>query len=154
MWKRNTCISPWLTPYPIYRVPYPTLPCTLPCCNLPSVSCALIYLLFHLLLHFTCRWHRFRTLCNSNKRLGVVLELSADLPSKEAIDRWSGEPVKALVLSTRIFLTNKKGYPVLSRAHQMFVKQFFKVWLSAGRQVDKKAVCHLCSSHVVGMLGC
>lgn len=72
-------------------------------------------------------WHKFRTLCNSNKRLGVVLELSSDLPSKEVIDRWSGEPVKALVLSTRIFLTNKTGYPVLSRAHQLFVKQFFKL---------------------------
>ena len=66
-------------------------------------------------------------MCDSHKKLGVALELSADLPSPEVLDGWCGEPVKALVVPTSIFLTNKKGFPVLSRAHQAFVKRCFKV---------------------------
>ena len=68
-------------------------------------------------------------MCDSHKKLGVALELSADLPSPEVLDGWCGEPVKALVVPTSIFLTNKKGFPVLSRAHQAFVKRCFKVML-------------------------
>ena len=68
-------------------------------------------------------------MCDSHKKLGVALELSADLPSPEVLDGWCGEPVKALVVSTSVFLTNKKGFPVLSRAHQAFVKRCFKVML-------------------------
>lgn len=73
------------------------------------------------------RWNRFRTLCDSNKKIGVVLEVTADLPPDDVIDRWFGEPIKAAVLSTNLFLTNKKGFPVLSRAHQNVVKRIFKV---------------------------
>ena len=69
-------------------------------------------------------------MCDSHKKLGVALELSADLPSAEVLDGWCGEPVKALVVPTSIFLTNKKGFPVLSRAHQAFVKRCFKVIIS------------------------
>ena len=32
--------------------------------------------------------------------------------------RWLGEPIKTLLFHTSVFLTNKKGYPVLSKAHQ------------------------------------
>ncbi|ESO87913.1 hypothetical protein LOTGIDRAFT_194048 [Lottia gigantea] len=72
-------------------------------------------------------WNTFRTLCDSNKRLGVALELTADLPSTVILNRWIGEPVKVLILSTSIFITNKKGYPVLSKQHQTFVRQMFKL---------------------------
>jgi protein arginine N-methyltransferase 5 len=72
-------------------------------------------------------WNTLRTLCDSNKKIGLVLELSADLPPAEVVDRWCGEPVKALVLPTNIFVSNKKGFPVLSRAHQIVVKKFFKL---------------------------
>lgn len=48
--------------------------------------------------------------------------MSADLPSQQEIERWIGEPVKCLLISTSIFLTNKKNFPVLSRAHQAFVR--------------------------------
>ena len=43
------------------------------------------------------------------------------------IDRWCGEPVKAVLINTSVFLSNKKGFPVLSRAHQNTVKKLFKV---------------------------
>lgn len=32
--------------------------------------------------------------------------------------------MRCLILPTTIFLTNKKGYPVLSKAHQIIVKKF------------------------------
>ena len=76
-----------------------------------------------------CRWNRFRTLCDSNKKIGAVLELTADLPPEQEIERWTGEPVKALVVPTGIFITNKKGFPVLSRAHQNVVRVFLKACL-------------------------
>lgn len=72
-------------------------------------------------------WHSFRTLCDSNKRVNVALEITADLPSEKCLNRWLSEPVKCVVISTSLFLTNKKGYPVLSKAHQSFIKQLFKL---------------------------
>ncbi|CAL1544868.1 unnamed protein product [Lymnaea stagnalis] len=72
-------------------------------------------------------WNLFRSLCDSNKRLGVALELTADLPSNEVMERWLSEPVKAVIVSTSLFLTNHKGYPVLARPHQAFIKQMFKL---------------------------
>ena len=76
------------------------------------------------------RWNRFRTLCDSNKKIGVVLELTADLPSEREILRWTSEPVKAFAVPTSIFITNKKGFPVLSRPHQNIVRTFLKVCLA------------------------
>lgn len=61
-------------------------------------------------------------MCSFEKKIGVVLEVSADLPSQDELDRWCGEPVKSLLLPTSIFLTNRRGYPVLSRQHQAFIK--------------------------------
>ncbi|XP_065829038.1 protein arginine N-methyltransferase 5-like [Oscarella lobularis] len=72
-------------------------------------------------------WNRFRTLCNNNKRVGIALELSADLPESDEIDQWYSEPVKALYVPTKIFLTNRKGFPVLSPAHQAVVRKFYKL---------------------------
>ena len=50
------------------------------------------------------------------------------MPSAEAIDRWLGEPLRAAILPTSIFLTNKKGFPVLSRPHQRLLGRLLKVW--------------------------
>ncbi|XP_032666886.1 protein arginine N-methyltransferase 5 isoform X2 [Odontomachus brunneus] len=69
-------------------------------------------------------WNAFRIICDYNRKLGVALIVSHDLPEPAEIDRWLGEPVKCLILPTTIFLTNKKGYPVLSKAHQALVKRF------------------------------
>lgn len=70
------------------------------------------------------RWNNFRCLCGHDKRIGLVLEMTSDLPSNEEIMRWLGEPVKCLIISTSVFLTNKKGFPVLSKAHQAVLKAF------------------------------
>ncbi|XP_069735292.1 protein arginine N-methyltransferase 5 isoform X2 [Phaenicophaeus curvirostris] len=72
-------------------------------------------------------WHNFRTLCDYNKRVGVALEVGPDLPSGAAVSRWLGEPVKAAILPTSLFLTNKKGFPVLSRPHQRLLGRLLKL---------------------------
>jgi protein arginine N-methyltransferase 5 len=70
-------------------------------------------------------WNNFRTACEFHANLGVALEITADLPSQSVLDRWIGEPIKAAIIPTSTFITNAKGYPVLSQAHQKFVKKLF-----------------------------
>uniref|UniRef100_A0A4W5KMC8 Protein arginine N-methyltransferase 5 n=1 Tax=Hucho hucho TaxID=62062 RepID=A0A4W5KMC8_9TELE len=72
-------------------------------------------------------WHSFRTLCDYNKRICLAIEVGADMPTNAVIDKWLGEPIKAAILPTRIFLTNKKGFPVLSKAHQQIIFRLFKL---------------------------
>lgn len=59
--------------------------------------------------------------------LCVALEIGADLPSNHVIDRWLGEPIKAAILPTSIFLTNKKGFPVLSKVQQRLIFRLLKL---------------------------
>lgn len=67
-------------------------------------------------------WNRLRTLMGSPPRLRIALELTSDLPSDDQLSQWQGEPVKALVIPTKVFLTNKKGFPVLPTKHQGIIK--------------------------------
>ncbi|XP_012285156.1 protein arginine N-methyltransferase 5 [Orussus abietinus] len=69
-------------------------------------------------------WNAFRMVCDFDRKLGVALLVSHDLPEQEEIDRWLGEPVRCLVLPTSLFISNRKGYPVLSKGHQALVKKF------------------------------
>uniref|UniRef100_G3MLH5 Protein arginine N-methyltransferase n=2 Tax=Amblyomma TaxID=6942 RepID=G3MLH5_AMBMU len=72
-------------------------------------------------------WNVFRNLAGPEKRLGLALRLTADIPDESTVRRWLGEPVRCIVLSTSVFVTNKKGFPVLSKAHQSVLHQFFKL---------------------------
>lgn len=72
-------------------------------------------------------WNVIRTMCGEHPNLGVALELSADLPPRAALDRWVAEPVRVILLSTKAYVTNRVGYPVLSRRHQDFIKVMFKM---------------------------
>lgn len=49
----------------------------------------------------------------ANNSLPIALEISTELPSEEELVRWCGEPVKAAILPTSLFLTNKKGQEIL-----------------------------------------
>ncbi|BDA41363.1 Protein arginine N-methyltransferase 5 [Coccomyxa sp. Obi] len=71
------------------------------------------------------RWNQVRCLSWHSAKVGVVLDVPAVLPPKEEIVRWYGEPVKALMLPTTVFLINKRGYPTLSKAHQELLLTFF-----------------------------
>jgi len=71
------------------------------------------------------QWNKFRTLCGHPKNLLVALEITEELPEDWVLDRWCSEPVVAIVLPTNIFLTNPKGFPVLSKRHQTIIKRLF-----------------------------
>ena len=67
-------------------------------------------------------WKDYSTIRSlSRKKVMLALEVSADLPSVEEQRRWAGEGIRFLILSTSVFQTNKKGFPVLSKALQTFV---------------------------------
>jgi len=72
-------------------------------------------------------WNRFRLMGNMTSKLSLCLEIGETSPGEQEILRWMGEPIKTILLHTSTFLTNKKGYPVLCRTHQMLVKRFFKL---------------------------
>lgn len=72
-------------------------------------------------------WNTIRTLCGEHPNLGVALELTAELPHRSILERWVAEPVRVVLLSTSSYVTNKVGYPVLSRRHQDFIKMMFKM---------------------------
>lgn len=74
-------------------------------------------------------WNNFRTLCRYDKRLGLILELSdvKHIPPPEEIDRWLGEPVRALLIPTSLFILNNHGKPVLARVHQEIIKKFMRI---------------------------
>lgn len=72
-------------------------------------------------------WNVIRSLCGEHPNLGVALELTSDLPPRAVLERWTAEPVRVVLLSTSSYVTNKVGYPVLSRKHQDFIKTMFKM---------------------------
>lgn len=70
-------------------------------------------------------WNMFRTLCEHHSQLSIALDISSSLPSPSSLRRWIGEPLKAAIIHTNAFLTNKKGYPCLSKRHQNFITALF-----------------------------
>nr|CAB3265173.1 protein arginine N-methyltransferase 5-like [Phallusia mammillata] len=102
-------------------------------------------------------WNKFRCLCGQHNRIGLALEITADLPDELVLKQWLGEPIRSVVLPTSVFLTNKKGFPVLSRAHQFLMMQLLRLNCQivvtggnehdSGLRVYQQYVNHLFSSH-------
>ncbi|EIE25124.1 protein arginine N-methyltransferase 5 [Coccomyxa subellipsoidea C-169] len=88
------------------------------------------------------RWNQVRCLTWHNAKLGVVLDVPAVLPPKEEIVRWYGEPVKALMLPTSVFLNNKRGYPTLTKAHQEMLLTFFAHGVQSAASEAAAAAVH------------
>ena len=63
----------------------------------------------------------------------VGLHHSRSCGVAQAAQAWAGEPVKAVMVSTSLFLTNKRGFPTLSRAHQALLASFFRLGVQVGR---------------------
>lgn len=89
-------------------------------------------------------WNKFRTLCNYHNRIGLALEITPDLP--EQLSRWPGEPVRTVVIPTSLFIVNKKGFPVLTKAHQQLMSSLFK--LECQVIIDGKRSCSQGNVHV------
>lgn len=67
-------------------------------------------------------WSQIRHLCGYHSRLHVLLDLSMPLPSSSGLSRWVSEPVSHMWLPASTFLANAKGFPVLSKATQSFLR--------------------------------
>ncbi|CAM6114727.1 unnamed protein product [Calypogeia fissa] len=70
-------------------------------------------------------WNTFRTLCEHHSQLSVALDITSMLPSKNSMQRWIGEPLRAAIIHTSAFLTNKRGFPCLSKQHQNLITTLF-----------------------------
>jgi hypothetical protein len=58
-------------------------------------------------------------MANSLSKLSLCMEVGDRLPPESELVRWLGEPIKTLLIPTSLFLTNKKGYPVLPKPYQV-----------------------------------
>ncbi|KAI8876437.1 PRMT5-domain-containing protein [Backusella circina FSU 941] len=69
------------------------------------------------------RWNEFRTLIDYNPMVCIALELTPQLPHDELwLKMWLAEPILLVIVPAEIFVTNKKGYPVLTKPIQHFLK--------------------------------
>ncbi|CAO3675991.1 unnamed protein product [Umbelopsis ramanniana] len=73
------------------------------------------------------QWNTLYNLTEQHPKLSVALELSAQLPVEEdQIERWYSVPIKAVIIPANVFISNQKGFPVLPKRHQSFVKALMK----------------------------
>ncbi|KAI0787942.1 PRMT5-domain-containing protein [Fomes fomentarius] len=73
-------------------------------------------------------WDTIRTICGYNPRLTLTLDLTPPLPlSSTVLNQWLAEPVRHLWLPASTFIANAKGYPVLPKGTQSFVRDIMKL---------------------------
>jgi protein arginine N-methyltransferase 5 len=71
-------------------------------------------------------WNTIRSMCGYNPRLSVTLDLATPLPSSAITQRWHAEPLRFVFLPASAYLSNAKGYPVLSKTCQSFFRGIWK----------------------------
>lgn len=59
--------------------------------------------------------------------LGVCLIIKKTLPDQKILNRWIGEPIFTVYVPRNVFVTNKQGFPVLDKSHQVFIQQLFRL---------------------------
>ncbi|CAO3683062.1 unnamed protein product [Umbelopsis vinacea] len=73
------------------------------------------------------QWNNLYNLAEQHPKLHVALELSPYLPEEEHhLERWFAEPIKAVIIPANVFISNQKGYPVLPKRHQIFIKSLIQ----------------------------
>ncbi|CAE6507758.1 unnamed protein product [Rhizoctonia solani] len=72
-------------------------------------------------------WNTIRMICGPTQRVSVALDLTPALPALPGVlARWSAEHVQHLILPATTFIPNAKGYPVLPKLMQGFLRDLFK----------------------------
>ncbi|KAI0049761.1 PRMT5-domain-containing protein [Auriscalpium vulgare] len=72
-------------------------------------------------------WDIVRSLCAYSPRLTLTLDLTPPLPSVPGVlNRWAAEPIRHVFLPASTFIANGKGYPVLPKGSQMFIRDIMK----------------------------
>ncbi|KAK7033061.1 protein arginine N-methyltransferase [Favolaschia claudopus] len=69
-------------------------------------------------------WDTIRSICDYNTRLSLTLDLTPPLPVKSGfLSKWKAEPIRHLFLPASTFIANSKGYPVLPKGTQSFIRE-------------------------------
>lgn len=71
-------------------------------------------------------WNTIRSICNYPPNLSIALQLPRYPLPDYVISRWFAEPVSMLIISSNVFISNPKGFPVLSKSLQSLLFKFFK----------------------------
>ncbi|TFY74564.1 hypothetical protein EWM64_g9448 [Hericium alpestre] len=72
-------------------------------------------------------WDIIRCICDYNPRLTLTLDLTPPLPSVPGVlSRWAAEPIRHVFLPASTFIANAKGYPVLPKGSQTFIREIMK----------------------------
>jgi len=53
-------------------------------------------------------WNQMRMLCNHRHNLYVALEITENIPDTHVVDKWTAEPVRAIILPVDIFFDKQK----------------------------------------------
>lgn len=80
-------------------------------------------------------------MCGHNGQLGVALELGPAVPPQSELQRWFGEPVRAIIVPTSTFQPNKRGFPALSKAHQAVLVSFFQLGVQVSTSWQSRWSC-------------
>ncbi|CAK5269133.1 unnamed protein product [Mycena citricolor] len=68
-------------------------------------------------------WDVIRSMCDYNTRLSLTLDLTPPLPVNSGfLSKWKAEAVRHLFLPASTFIANTKGYPVLPKGTQSFIR--------------------------------
>ncbi|KAJ7593057.1 PRMT5-domain-containing protein [Mycena floridula] len=68
-------------------------------------------------------WDVIRSICGYNTRLSLALDLTPPLPTPlSVLGKWAAEAVKYIVIPSSTFIANSKGYPVLPKPTQKFIR--------------------------------
>ncbi|KAF8992848.1 PRMT5-domain-containing protein [Cyathus striatus] len=68
-------------------------------------------------------WDLIRSICDYNPRLTLTLDLTPALPSRLGVlNKWAAESVRHIFLPSSTFIANMKGYPVLPKPTQNFIR--------------------------------
>ncbi|KAJ7127039.1 PRMT5-domain-containing protein [Mycena epipterygia] len=69
-------------------------------------------------------WDVIRSICDYSTRLSLTLDLTPPLPSKSGfLSKWKAEAIRYLLLPSSTFIANTKGYPVLPKGTQSFIRE-------------------------------
>ncbi|EMD34129.1 hypothetical protein CERSUDRAFT_141621 [Gelatoporia subvermispora B] len=73
-------------------------------------------------------WDLIHSTCDYNQRLSLTLDLTLPLPSTLGVlSQWLAEPVRHIFLPASAFIANAKGYPVLPKGTQAFIRDVMKL---------------------------
>ncbi|KAF8625564.1 hypothetical protein AX15_005327 [Amanita polypyramis BW_CC] len=68
-------------------------------------------------------WDVIRSICDYDTRLTLTLDLSPPLPTTLGVlSKWAAESVRYLYIPASTFIANGKGYPVLPKPTQTFIR--------------------------------